>query len=284
MRSFIYGLILCVLISGQFGCSGEAVQKNTNTTPAANTAVAASPTPLPQFTDANEALAAGDKLLEASETDMAIEAYNQAVTLNPEFAEAYFKLGVAYALVEARDAAIVDNEEPTPTPDAKVKKPKEKKSNSEIAFEKAVERYKKQIAGNSEDDAAHYNLGRSYNKLNEDEDAAKSLKEAVKLKPDDTEYQTELGAILIKLAKYAEAIPALKKALELDPENIKAEELLADAEAGRKRIGFSAANKQDVKKNAGSKTNANVAIDDNADKSIAPANTVKKLPPANTPN
>ena len=284
MRSFIYGLTLCVLLSGQFGCSGEAAQKNTNTPPVVNTAAAASPTPLPQFTDANEALAAGDKLLEASETDMAIEAYNQAVALNPDFAEAYFKLGVAYALVESRDAAIVDNEEPTPTPDTKIKKPKEKKTNSEIAFEKAVEMYKKQIAKNREDDAAHYNLGRSYNKLNEDEDAAKSLKEAVKLKPDDTEYQTELGAILIKLAKYAEAIPALKKALELDPDNIKAEELLADAEAGRKRIGFSAANKQDVKKNAGSKTNANVATDDNANKSIAPANTVKKLPPANTSN
>ena len=283
MRSFIYGLIFCVLLSSQFGCAGDAVTENTNTLVANTARITA--TPLPQFIDANEALAAGDKLLEASETDMAIEAYNQAVTLNPEFAEGYFKLGVAYALVESRDAAIVDNEEPAPTPDAKEKKPKEKKTNSEIAFEKAVERYKKQIAANREDDAAHYNLGRSYNKLNEDEDAAKSLKEAVKLKPEDTEYQTELGAILIKLAKYAEAILALKKALELDPENIKAEELLADAEAGRKRIGFSAANKQDVKKNAGlSKTNATAVTADNAHKSKAPANTVKKLPPANTPN
>ncbi|MEJ7848141.1 MAG: tetratricopeptide repeat protein [Pyrinomonadaceae bacterium] len=281
MRSFIYGLILCVLLSGQFGCSGDSAPENTNT-PIANTATAIA-TPLPQFTDANEALAAGDKLLEASETDMAIEAYNQALTLNPEFAEAYFKLGVAYALVEARDAAIVDNEEPTPTPGPKVKKPKEKKSNSDIAFEKAVERYKKQIAKNGEDDAAHYNLGRSYNKLNEDEDAAKSLKEAVKHRPDDTEYQTELGAILIKLAKYAEAIPALKKALELDPENIKAEELLADAEAGRKRIGFSTANKQDVKRNIGrSNTSTNKVPGDNANKSSTPANTVKTLPPANT--
>ncbi len=281
MKSFIYGLILCVLLAGQFGCSGDPAPENTNTV-SANTA--ATPQPLPQFTDANEALAAGDRLLETSETDMAIEAYNQAVALNPEFAEAYFKLGVAYALVEARDAAIVDKEEPTPTPDTKDKKPKEKKSNSEIAFEKAVERYKKQIAANREDDAAHYNLGRSYNKLNEDEGAAKSLREAVKLKPEDIEYQTELGAILIKLAKYAEAIPALKKALELDPENVKAEELLADAEAGRKRIGFSAANKQDGKKNAGSSsTNTNAAPSDNANKSTAPANIVRQPPPVNKP-
>src|SRR5690606_9343013 len=112
------------------------------------------------------------------------------------------------------------------------------KPNSVIAFERAVERYKKRIKANPEDHAAHYNLGRAYSKLNEDQDAAKALREAAELHPEDTEYHTELGTVLIDLAKYREAVAALKKALEVDPQNLHAEELLEQAEAGQKRITF----------------------------------------------
>ncbi|MBC7899140.1 MAG: tetratricopeptide repeat protein [Saprospiraceae bacterium] len=284
MRSFFSGLILCLLAFSQIGCSGDAASENANAVVVSNsegsTNSMTTSTPLPEFTDANEALAAGDKLLETSETDMAIAAYNQAVKLNPEFAEAFFKLGVAFSLIEARDAALIDAEEPTPDP--KEKKTKEKKPDSVISFEKAVEAYKVMIAKDPNADAAHHNLGRSYNKLDEDEDAAKSLRQAVKLKPDDTEYQTELGAILIKLAKYAEAVGALKKALELDADNTKAEELLADAEAGRKRIGFSTVKKDDKKPGKSEDANANIETNDN--KGTASGNTMRKLPPANKPN
>ena len=99
-------------------------------------------------------------------------------------------------------------------------------------------------------------MGRAYNKLNEDEDAARALKQAVKLSPEDTEYQTELGAILIKLAKYQEAIPPLKKALEIDAENSRAQELLDDAEAGRRRVDF-AVKKPDEKKASNTADNSN---------------------------
>jgi len=71
-----------------------------------------------------------------------------------------------------------------------------------------------------------------------DQVVEKALRQAVKLKPEETLYQTELGAILIKLAKYDEAIKALKKAIELDAENSEAAELLEKAQAGKKRIDF----------------------------------------------
>lgn len=63
------------------------------------------------------------------------------------------------------------------------------------------------------------------------------MQQAVKLKPDDGEYQTELGVILIKLAQYQEAAAALKKAVAIDSGNLQAESLLEKAEAGRRR-GF----------------------------------------------
>lgn len=227
------------------GCSGGAVADDANQN--ANTASA-----LSNIDDANLALAEGNKFLDTGETDKAIDALSQGVKLNPDLAEAWFKLGIAYALAEKRDETleIADRETNTDT-----KKPP--KTNSEKAFEKAVVAYKKMIAANSNDDVAYFNLGRAYNKLNDDEDAAKALRQAAKLKPDDTEYQTELGAILIKLAQYHEAIPPLRKALELDPENIRAQDLLEDAEAGRSRVNYSSTPKDDKKKDGNSNTNSN---------------------------
>lgn len=238
--------ILLLLVSA--GCSGGSGSGDANQN--ANTA-----SELSEINDANFALAEGNKFLDTGETDKAIDALSQAVKLNPDLAEAWFKLGIAYGLAEKRDETLetADREINTDT-----KKPT--KTNSEKAFEKAVVAYKKIVGANASDDVAYFNLGRAYNKLNDDEDAAKALRQAVKLKPDDTEYQTELGAILIKLAQYHEAIPPLRKALELDPENIRAQDLLEDAEAGRSRVNYSSTPKDDKKKDDNSNTNSNTGI------------------------
>lgn len=238
MRS-IRWILLAFIVVTVFGCSGSNAPDNSNTAQQ-NQQQPQPPLNPQEIADANVALDEGSRVFENGDTDKAIELFNRAVELNPDLAEAYFKLGVAYALIEARDAEIVETQvEPTPTPE-KGKEPKKKKTRSEEAFEKAVAAYKKQLDANPDDHLAYFNLGRAYNKLNEDEDAAKALKQAVKLNPEDTEYQTELGAILVKLAQYAEAIPPLKKATDLDPENTRAIELLEDAEAGRRRIDYAA--------------------------------------------
>lgn len=273
-----------VLLSSLFiaGCS-SAPSGNSNVTDATPALSAA------EFTDANAALAEGIKLLDTGDTERAIEILNRSVELNPDLADAYFQLGIAYALIETRDAAVIE-EQVTPTPLPGEKKQRVATTNSEKAFEKAVAAYKKQIDANDKDDVAYFNLGRAYNKLNEDEDAAKALKEAVELKPDDTEYQTELGAILVKLAQYREAISPLKKAIELDPENSRAIDLLEDAEAGRKRIDF-VPDKKDANK-AATNTNSNTSSNS---ATAPPSNTAKPAdtktpppppprPPANKPN
>jgi tetratricopeptide (TPR) repeat protein len=238
--------MLLAILGAQFGCSGSLNQT-------ANNADANSASSTDSFADANAALQTGSDLLETGDTEKAIEILNRAVELNPDLAEAWFKLGIAYSLIEKRDESA---ESESNNAEANAEKPKkEKKSNSEIAFEKAVTAYKKVVGANPDDHLAFFNLGRSYNKLNEDEEAEKALEKAAKLNPEDTEYQTELGAIRIKLANYQAAIGPLKKALELDPDNIKAQELLEDAEAGRSRISFTTVKKDD--KNANK--NANVA-------------------------
>ena len=99
-----------------------------------------------------------------------------------------------------------------------------------------------------------------------DEEAEKAFKQAVKIQSEDTEYQTELGAILVKLAKYHEAIGPLKKAIELDPENVRAEELLEDAEAGRKRIDYVSKPDANANKPMSRSTNSNIAVDANSNR------------------
>ena len=269
----VFGLIVLVAAAAFFAaCSGaQPTAQNAN--------VAADPTPLANaadYTDANLALADGVRVLENGETERAIEILNRAVEINPDLAEAYFRLGIAHSLIEFRDQmAAEDRVEPTETPANSKEKPA--KPQSVLAFEKAVEAYKKLIDANGEDHNAYYNLGRSYNKLNEDEDAARALRQAVKLNPDDTEYQQELGAVLIKLAKYSEAVGVLKKSIELDADNIEALELLEKAEAGQKRISFTVMPGDD-KRNANSNANAaaNTATGSNTK---PPANTAKPPEP-----
>lgn len=257
----VFLLSLCLA-----GCSSVP---NDNTAANNNSAPSAA-----DVADANAALAEGTRLLDMGDTERAIEMLNRAVELDPDLADAYFQLGIAHALIESRDAAIVE-EQITPTPSPGEKKPRVATTESEKAFEKAVEAYKKRIEANGEDHLAYYNLGRAYNKLNEDEEAAKALRQAVRLKPDDTDYQTELGAILVKLAQYREAISPLKKAIELDPENSRALNLLDDAEAGRRRVDF-VTDKKDANKNTN--VNANAAESNTA--TSPPTSTNTASPPA----
>lgn len=254
MKKVFINLIFVAFVLTQLNCTKLTTADNSNETsaniPASNPIAETTQTnnakpqetPLPTFTDANEALAEGDKLFDVNKNGEAIDTYKQAVRLNPDLAEAYFKLGIAQALVESLEGTTETTDEtPSKTPVSSKKGKKDApliRTNSDKAFDNAVKAYKRILAKDPKDDVAQYNLGRSYNKLNQDREAEKALREAVKLKPEDSEYQTEFGAILIKLAHYEEAVRALKKALKIDENNSQAQELLEKAEAGRKRIDF----------------------------------------------
>jgi tetratricopeptide (TPR) repeat protein len=251
MKKVFIILFLTATVIFQLNCgstnSENSNSANTNSTPvvATNTNVQPQETPLPTFNDAETALVEGKRLLDENKTEQSIEALNQAVKLNPELADAYFTLGIAYSVLEKeRENTQTVEEEPTPTP-KKTPVPKKGKkeefipvTDSDKAFDKAAKIYEKITKKEPKNDVAFFNLGRSYNKLNKDEEAREALSEAVKLKPDDIEYQAELGAILNKLSEYDEAVKVLKKAASLDENNSYVQDLLAKAEAGQKRINF----------------------------------------------
>lgn len=262
MKVFLTIIFFAASVSFQLSCSGgvssnsaDLTNANTNAntnvaTPAVENSPAAvenkQPEVVPTFTNADEALAAGNKYLDENKTENAIEALKQATRLNPDLADAHFQLGIAYSLREKEDEILQRETEeatPTPAPQRKAKKGSLKEvatilTNSDKAFENAAKAYEKIVRKEPKNDAAFFNLGRAYNKINLDREAEKALRQAVKLKPEDGEYQTELGKILIKLASYDEAVKVLKKAVELDAENAEAVDSLEKAEAGKKRTNF----------------------------------------------
>lgn len=271
-------LVVCIAVA-MAGCSwlsSPASNSNSSVAPAAEN-------PAANITDANEALTEGSRLLEESDIEAAILYLERAVEINPDLGEAYFKLGIAYGLQQLQAVQAGIELEPATGEDGKPRR-----SSSERAFEKAIEAYKKWVRDNPKDDVAFYNLGRAYAKLMKDEEAEDAFKKAVAIKPDDPEYQMELGAIRIKLANYAEAIAPLKKAIELDAENVRAEELLEEAEAGRRRVEYvSPKGNTNTASNTASNTAANSAGTDGGGANTAPkppaANAAKQQPAANRP-
>lgn len=253
--NLIIFIFLCLL---QFGCDSQAAKnRNANIVENYNKAInkpvgnandanvnQANAIPekedeeVPTFENAAEALARGNVYFDTNRVKQAIEAYKQAVEFDPDLAEAHFKMGVMYALIESEE----DEKPPVPEDEEETaKKPKKKapeKRASEKHFENAIKAYKKIVAKDRKDDTAYFNLGRAYSKLNEDEDAEKAIRQATKLQPENSIYKTELGATLIKLAKYDQAVGILERAKKLDDANTRAEDLLVEARSGKKRVNY----------------------------------------------
>src|SRR5690348_11194179 len=117
MKNIFISLFAAALIFFNFGCGSNPENTNksnnntnsptatptaeaTQNTNSANANVAKKDEPVPTFTDANTALTEGNKYFDQNETEKAIEAFKQAVKLNPDLAEAHFQLGVALSLME----------------------------------------------------------------------------------------------------------------------------------------------------------------------------------------
>jgi len=268
-NSIIYTVVLLSI----FALGGCGSPPTTDSNAASNSNGASSD----GYTTAEQAVEAGIYYLENDETQKAIDAFNKAIEMDPNQADAYFQLGITYALLEARD--IADVRAPSEPAASSGNSADASKPNSQVNFEKAVEAYKARIAVNLDDAGSYFGLGRSLNKLNRDEEAKKALLAAVEKSPENVTYIIALGAILMKLAQYPAAIVQLKLALELDPDNPEALQRLEDAQAGRSRVNYSSSPKPSPSKTP--VANANTA---NTNTQPPDANTAQKSPtPAKPP-
>ena len=176
----------------------------------------------------------------------AVEAFKEAVRLDPNFAEAHYRLGLAYNATDRKDEA-------------------------KKAYEAAVKAYKRLLQSKPKDAEAHYNLGLVYGKLFKPEEAVKELKQATRLNEDDYNMQYELGLVYTKLAQYKEAVSAFNRALEISPDDYRATEALERARSGlQRREAFLKQQEKETKRGGGKSKVRTVPYYENANRSAPP--------------
>jgi tetratricopeptide (TPR) repeat protein len=176
-------------------------------------------------TRAKELLEKGKQLYRDDQDDQAVQAFHEAVKLDPELAEAHFRLALGYEALGKRE-------------------------ESEAEYKKAVETYKKYLADHDDDSEAHYDLGQTYAGLGQYSEAIREYRLATKLKDNDPDMFYDLGVAHTKLAQYDAAAAAFSKSLEIDPENYRAQDGLDEAKAGVKRIRDGRKHQEDLLKKA----------------------------------
>ena len=163
----------------------------------------------------------------------AIELFKQAIALSPDFAEAHYRLGLAYNVTKQTEEA-------------------------DKAFEQAAKLYEKITKHEPKNSDAYYFLGLCYEQLGKFDEAIKALKEAVKHSPqesDDKYY--ELATAHFKIAQYDESVRALNKTLEINPDHFPAQELLEQAKSGARRVEEFRKRQEQLRKQQAGHSNAN---------------------------
>lgn len=167
-----------------------------------------------------------------NQDEQAAQAFQEAIRLSPDLAEAHLRLGMAYAALD-------------------------KKTEAEQSYKKAVELYKRRVQSDPKDAKSFFYLGQAHSLLHQDEEATRAFRQATRLKPDDEEAFYQLGMSETRLAHYPEAIAAFQEALELDPDDYRATDALETAQEGAKRIKEGKKHAEEMLKKQQENANAN---------------------------
>jgi len=221
-------------------CALDACRRNSNKPPTSANANTQSGTEAIQR-EAQALVEKGKELYLNNEDKQAVDAFQQAIKLNPDFAEAHFRLGLAFNALE-------------------------RKPEADESLKKSIALYKKTVEADSKDADALFNMGVAYTLLHLDEEAARSFRQVARLRPDDEEAFYQFGKAETRLAHYDEAATAFQKALELDPDDTRVNDALDDAREGVKRIkeGKKHAEDQLKKQQANANANGNVNTNSNS--------------------
>jgi tetratricopeptide (TPR) repeat protein len=194
----------------------------------------------------------GKELYKNDQDEQAVQAFQEAIRLQPDLAEAHLRLGMANAALD-------------------------KKTEAEESYKKAVELYKKVTQGDSKDADAFFNLGEAHSLLHHDEEAARAYRQATRLRSDDEEAYYQLGKAETKLAHYPEAAAAFQKALDLDPNDSRAVEALDNAREGTNRIKEGKKHAEDELKKQQANANANGNANSNAKSRPSPKPGIRRF-------
>lgn len=152
--------------------------------------------------------------------DKAIECYEKAIELNPEYAMAYNNRGYSYNKLGEEEKAIEDYSKAIEiNPEYALAY-----SNRGISYsnkgeeEKAMEDYNNAIELNPEYVRAYNNRGYSYSNMGEEEKAIEDYNKAIELNPEYAMAYNNRGISYRNIGEEEKAIEDYKKAIELNPE------------------------------------------------------------------
>jgi len=166
----------------------------------------------------------GITLRKSGKYQHAIESYNKAIELNPQYADAYNNRGFAYYLKGQHDRAIDD-----------LNKAIEIDPGFVLAYinrgnayddkgqsDRAIEDFNKAAAINPNSALIYYNRGLSYHRKKQYDKALEDFNKAIILDPNDAETYYSRGLVFDDKQQYNRAIEDYTKASTLDPNHVKA--------------------------------------------------------------
>ena len=156
--------------------------------------------------------------------EVAINYHKKSIEINPDYAEGYNNLGIAFQKLGLFEEAVKNYNKtlklkPNFAPAY---------NNLGIVFkslnklDEALMNAKKAIELDSEYAEAHNNIGAIFQDLDNLEEAHKYYKKAIKLKPNYSDAYYNLGILLKKLDKIEECIENFRKAVKINQKNSRA--------------------------------------------------------------
>ena len=189
----------------------------------------------------------GIALKEQGKLEEAIEAYNKALAIKPDYAEAYYNMGNALKdqgkLEEAIEAY---NKALSIKPDyAEAYNNMGNALQDQGKLEEAIEAYNKALAIKPDYAEAYYNMGIALQEQGKLEEAIEAYNKALAIKPDYAEAYYNMGNALKEQGKLEEAIEAYNKALAIKPDYAEAYNNMGNAlqEQGKLEEAIEAYNK-----------------------------------------
>ena len=253
-RKFLVVTAVLLLAPGICACRRGGKNATANGTPTS----AGSEDPEKSKREARALVDLGKELYKNDQDEQAVKAFEEAIRLQPDLAEAHLRLGMAYAALE-------------------------RKPEADDSYRKSIELYKKLIQSNPKDAESFFNLGEAHSFLHQDEEAARNYRQATRLRPDDEEAFYQLGMSETRLAHYPEATAAFKKALELDPDDYRATDAIETAKEGAQRIKEGKKHAEDMLKKEQENENANGNANTNSNLSGRPSPKRSPATPKRSP-
>jgi tetratricopeptide (TPR) repeat protein len=183
----------------------------------------------PNFADAHSDL--GNALAAQGKLEAAIQQYEQAIRLKPDFADARNNLGLALAAEGKLGQAVEQYEQALQL--------KPDNANVQVSYgaalaaqgklDEAVQHYQQALQLDPDSAKACYNLGIVLAALGKLDEAIQSFERAIQLDPNYAKAHNNLGNALAKQGRLLDAVQHYEQALQINPDYIEAHFNLANA-------------------------------------------------------